>query len=298
MSDILDTIAKALNSPPGQIAAGGVLASIVWKFFERVEAVLPDHTKYEIAVWLVGVQTSKRVERWPTTFANIFDRVFGSKHFSWRCLWRSCAASFALFLIGTCLTKGMLRLELVSRLLIVAIWGNFLPDYVSLLESRYVMNLMVRSRNWVIFILLLVDAYITFLVAIEAHALADVCVWAYNGDPLYKTFLSPSYWGRVLTTIYRMKTLFIPDVTIHWFSRRYNGTASMWLYPAFFTSMWLWLYAGSGFLLKAARRFDIGFDWFNRKFDIEKKPLSSIGLIAGTLVAVMWWALVVIHHFV
>src|ERR1035437_8772791 len=48
----------------------------------------------------------------------------------------------------------------------------------------------------------------------------------------------------------------------------------LWLCAAFFTSIWLWLYAGSGFILKAARRFDIGFDWFNRKFDIEKKPLQ------------------------
>ena len=61
---------------------------------------------------------------------------------------------------------------------------------------------------------------------------------------------------------------------------------------ALFTSVWLWLYAGSGFLLKAARRFDIGFDWFNRKFDIEKHPLQSIGLVAGAIVAVVYWAAV------
>jgi hypothetical protein len=34
-----------------QLVAGG-LAGIVWKFFERVEAVLTDETKLEIAVWL------------------------------------------------------------------------------------------------------------------------------------------------------------------------------------------------------------------------------------------------------
>jgi hypothetical protein len=34
------------------LVAGGVLAGIVWKFFERVEAVLNDDTKLEIAVWL------------------------------------------------------------------------------------------------------------------------------------------------------------------------------------------------------------------------------------------------------
>lgn len=53
--------------------------------------------------------------------------------------------------------------------------------------------------------------------------------------------------------------------------------------------MWLWLYAGSGLLLNAARRFDIGFQWFNRKFDIEKRPLQSIGLVAGALVAMIYW---------
>jgi len=42
----------------------------------------------------------------------------------------------------------------------------------------------------------------------------------------------------------------------------------------------VWLYAGFGFLLKAARRSDIGLDWFNREFDIEKKSLQSIGLAA------------------
>ena len=52
MPDTLTTITKLIQSPPGQLAAGGVLAGIVWKFFERVEAVLTDQTKLEIAVWL------------------------------------------------------------------------------------------------------------------------------------------------------------------------------------------------------------------------------------------------------
>jgi hypothetical protein len=65
-----------------------------------------------------------------------------------------------------------------------------------------------------------------------------------------------------------------------------------------FGSLWLWLYAGSGFILKSARRFDIGFDWFNRKFDIEKKPLQSIGLVAGALVAVVYWTVVIVSRVV
>jgi hypothetical protein len=68
------------------------------------------------------------------------------------------------------------------------------------------------------------------------------------------------------------------------------------MFPTFFTIIWLWLYAGSGFVLKAARRFDVGFAWFNRKFDIERKPLQSIGLVAGSIVAVIYWSVALLHR--
>jgi hypothetical protein len=95
MVDALTTITHLIQSPPGQLAAGCVLAGIVWKFFERVEAVLTDQTKLEIAVWLLGVKIGQKVEPWPETFAKLFDRVFGTKHWSWTCFWRSCIASYA-----------------------------------------------------------------------------------------------------------------------------------------------------------------------------------------------------------
>jgi hypothetical protein len=68
--------------------------------------------------------------------------------------------------------------------------------------------------------------------------------------------------------------------------------------PTFFTSMWLCVYAGSGFLLKIARRLDIGFEWFNRKFDIEDRPLQSIGLVSGVLVAAVYWGAVGVSRVV
>jgi hypothetical protein len=58
----------------------------------------------------------------------------------------------------------------------------------------------------------------------------------------------------------------------------------------------VWRCAGSGLLLRFARRFDKFFEWFNSKVDIEKKPLSAIGLVAGALVAVMYWGFAVGAH--
>jgi hypothetical protein len=72
----LPAIAEFLTKPPAQFVAGGVLGGIVWIFFEKVEAVLSDNTKLEIAVWLLGVKTAEKVRTWAETFAKVFDRVF------------------------------------------------------------------------------------------------------------------------------------------------------------------------------------------------------------------------------
>jgi hypothetical protein len=61
---------------------------------------------------------------------------------------------------------------------------------------------------------------------------------------------------------------------------------------------WIWLWAVAASLLIVARRFDVGFDWFNRHFDIEKKPLQSIGLVAGALVAVAYWMAVIVGRVI
>src|SRR5580704_11666646 len=95
----LPSVTTFINSPPGQLVAGAVLAGIVWKFFERVEAHLTDQTRFEIAVWLVGVQIGQKVEPWPETFATILDKVFGKKHLSWRCFLVSALTSYIIVVL-------------------------------------------------------------------------------------------------------------------------------------------------------------------------------------------------------
>lgn len=305
----LDTITKLISSPPGQLAAGGVLAGIVWKFFERVEGVLNDKAKMEVANWLIGHRPlGLEVEPWPTTFAKVFNRVFGEKHFSWRCFSRTAIASLLCGVIGLALAvrtflaeeyvddanfglyqsvitayegpflpkslapdpNDALRVSPVENNIIVlllctigvTLMTNILPGYVSLLETRFVLKLMRRSTLLSTLALLVLDGLFTGGTATVWNALLLLPI---NGKE------SPG----------------ILEMDLAWL-----------VYPAFFTSIWLWLYAGSGFLLRAARRLDIGFAWFNRHFDIEKKPLQSIGLVAGAIVAVVYWAVVIVVRIV
>src|SRR5262249_50998177 len=155
MPDTFTTITNFINSPPGHLVAGGVLAGIIWKFFERVEGVLKDETKKEIGIWLLHVKVGHHVGPWPDTFAKVFDRVFGSKHLSLKCFLRSCVASLFMVIIATLFTVSM-NSDLKASLnkagfftwdIIVAggstaLAFNILPDYLSLLKTRWLLRLV------------------------------------------------------------------------------------------------------------------------------------------------------------
>ena len=307
MADVFTAIAKFTNSPPGQLAAGGVLAGIVWKFFERVEAVLTENTKLEIAVWLLDrKKLSPTFQSWPDTFAKVFDRVFGDRHLSWKCFWRSAVISIFLYAMTFVLgsfeglatinflrSTGNLPIENITLslqpILPLFVTIAIIGDYCALLETRLLLAFARRFPYSVIIIgCMLGDLIVTCYIA-------DF-VWFINQMFAVRFSTYDYHWPKMLNRVLpvlRGSVVFYLHSTAPklYIPRIY---ALLWFYPAFFTSIWLWLYAGSGFILKAVRRFDIGFDWFNRKFDIEKKPLQSIGLVAGALVAVVYWAAVVV----
>ena len=297
---VLDTITKVINSPPGQLVAGCVLGGIVWKSFEKWESVASESDKIQVWIWLAEPRTAKSIERWPETFARMFDRVFGTKHLSWKCFLRSTVASFIAMGITLLVTFAIHdRNWYVAKSIIhegrfwffvIILVANVIPDYFSLLETRFVLRFAQGSSALNKTAVLLLDFIITLWIALISVSLGVSTVLASTANGLVvSALLSP----RVLLSAVNPLELYLSARILN-----EPGVAPLWFYPAFFTSIWLWLYAGSGFILKAARKFDIGFDWFSRHFDIEKKPLQSIGLVAGAIVAVVYWAVVVVHHFV
>lgn len=282
MPDAVTAITNALNSPVtvfgGHLAAGGVLAGIVWKCFERTENVLNEDTKKDIGDWLLGVKTAEKVQSWPDTFASVFDRVFGKRHLSWKCFWRSAIASYsAVFLVGVYQEPlgWLLSPDSLYDMIRYSLVGNVLPDYASLLETRYVLSFIQRTHSFQQrLIWLSLDCVLTSAMAVlTAHVILSY--WWISADP--------SQWHWSISAIMGHPADFHQNHS--WFS---------FVLPAFFTSVWIWLYVGSGLLLTAARRFDIGFQWFNSKADIEHKPLSAVGLVAGALVAMAYWAAVIV----
>jgi hypothetical protein len=280
MSDTLTTITHLINSPPGQLAAGGVLAGIVWKFFERVESVLNDSTKLEIAVWLVGVKPSGRVLPAASSLGKsvldfLYEGFFShpghfipSKAALILILWPSCypltlvvrspmmiwSAEFAWFLGVFCVLNGCLVLMFGTRI------ANLTFMVLESLEFRKVSGVaMLLMTSFVIVLFQLFQSVCTYSLAY--HFLLES-----NGN------------AKLLSNAEVIRRLWRPELLF-----------SLCLLPSP-----LILAAAGASGLRLVCQFDIGFDWFNRHFDIEKKPLQSIGLVAGALVAIVYWAVMIV----
>jgi hypothetical protein len=314
---VADTLTDFIVKPSAPLAAGVILFGVVWGCFKGVESVLTDDTKLEIAVWLVGVKPlGPRMEPWPETFIKQFDRIFGDRHLTIRCFSISVLASVGVYgiTLGLALALAqhpayMLYLNVYYRqytLSSIAVLGGLLvftvvADYVSFIKTRLLLSVIFNFRKPII---LLVDILLTLCIASALSILWSTAFLLFLGGGVRLAFgrSMVEFLNKPFTLLFHSSMalkghlMVPPNIRIPAYFTLHSSLVST--YPAFFTSVWLWLYAGSGFLLKFAHRFDIGFQWFNSKVDIEKKPLSAIGLVAGALVAVLWWTVVVVKWIV
>jgi hypothetical protein len=151
--------------------------------------------------------------------------------------------------------------------------GNFLPDYVSLWKTRYLLKLSIkRSRVFEQILSLIADFLLSIPLAICAFVI-DFLV----------TFVVLGYLNsRLLSGGEEIDALLGPIAAF--------GLLVSFI-PAFFGRIWLLLYVCSGLLLKGAHSLAGGLKSFNRWFDIENYPLQCIGLVGGTLCALGYWIL-------
>ena len=107
--------------------------------------------KDEIALWLMGAHTD---ETWARSFTALFDAVFGSRHLSLNCFVRSTIASLVAvaiiwLMMGNLGALGLrIRSELsLGSVLVLALAVNVAADYLSLLETRFLLGRIDRFRT-------------------------------------------------------------------------------------------------------------------------------------------------------
>ncbi|MBL84890.1 hypothetical protein SAMN04487868_10111 [Marinobacter salarius] len=209
---------------------------------------LSKESKEHLSLWLWGSYEST----WLRQFCLLFDAVFGRRHLSWACFLRSSVASFITvfilyFLLGDILQeKGRIGVYLDTKdLIIYSLILNVISDYLSLFETRWLLNKFSSiSSIWNQLALLAFDALITAGIiwfAIEAYLFV-------LGKP------APS-----LVELVAVFSIF-----------------SIFFYSTFLTSIWAWLYCLSSWCVRLISKTRL-----NELLDIEHNPGHQIALIGG-----------------
>lgn len=279
-------------------ACVGILTGVLI-LFEKAEDNVKLKTKRAISRWLLNLDPPGAVAGWPATFEGVFDSVFGERLISWRCFRRSCVASLVSVIIVTLVWGAMhprdfrtlflvgvtpLRMGFFSIAFIIA---NLIPDYISLVESRLVIRLMRRGTSWIsTTAYLLLDVGLTALIAsVGVRGIVELIV-LYFYALLYRivTYSAVQDWIVGLTFSYQNLAHFFSGVLTFYYSHWIFPPFGIFFYSAFFTSVWVWLYALSGATVKLANYLGLGLTHLRTVLDIENKPLRCIGLVTDGLI--------------
>lgn len=264
----------------------GMMAG-VWALFDRAEKVASKESKQWLSTWLQNIETPTTNSS-PATFNHIFNRVFGEKHFSVRCVGMSVLASIT-FLAILIAFWAAIRIEDAAELfsssgglssvLLLGGFLNILPDYISLLQTRVFIRLLAKATSLRRTVILIVaDFILTGLIFLASFGLFWIAV----------IFSSRSTfdWGSFQEFI---RLLLVPNESMN--SALGGLSFGPFLCTTYATSLWLWLYILSAAISKALGLGKTGIQAFQFLFNYEEKPITSLGFVSMLIVSVFYLAI-------
>jgi len=216
--------------------------------------LLNEERKDEIRRWLSGKVDE---HTWAFHFIRLFDGVFGRKHLSWRCFFRSGICSLVAVVLAWSILGGFtdfsFRVQQESTLLNVLGLGvliNVFADYLSLLETRWLLNILRKPRIFIVQLtMLLLDFILSALIILSV-------IWLYlqtpfNDDEVYKI--------SEIIGLFSLYTVFF--------------------YSTFLTSLWSWVFVSSTWIFRAFNQGRL-----YRLLDVEERPDLMLAVVSSLLV--------------
>jgi hypothetical protein len=202
---VSDGLQSFLVSVGAHLVFGGGLFYGIQKFSEEVEKKLTGDTKLEISLWLLDISPTRSIQGWRATFLKLFNLVFGDKHLSWRCFFRSCVVTAAAVVILQVAQELLSSFHVEIRgfllTLVTIILGNIFPDYVSLWKTRYLIGLSTTIESaWLNLFFLVIDIILSFAISWFAFTAWIILIYVENAwnfrsivafAPLIRAFWQP-----------------------------------------------------------------------------------------------------------
>jgi hypothetical protein len=278
----------------------GIVTGVV-KGSDWLDSMLNETGRKAISKWLKNVPSDAEDDSWPVALSGLIDRVFGERPFSLKFILRSFVASIiAVSIVWLVYARLQLRAhnpaEGFSETIVFSLLVSLIPDYLSLLISRAIINLIPRNpRLRRIVLLLVVDAALTAVISIVSlmPAWFFYLILLLSPRPGYGFTEVVKFW---LLTWNSMYDDYFSLSAFNLGSEYPSQGLTIFFYSSFFTSVWLWLYVIAGFAIKASRK--LQFLWFrlSKYLDIDKKPLGCIGKVSGLLLASLWAMFIGLEH--
>ena len=272
----------------------GFAASLaVLGLFWKADDAFSDEFRDSLSNKLRRMKIETRQVNWPYSFSLIFDRIFGHDHLSRKCFGRSCIASFLAILLLLALNWSLhpndfwnFSLTTVWQVLVISICLNFLPDYLSLLETRWIIGVAMRHDSpFVKIILIAVDLVMTVII-----------FFVFGSTLTFFAFVLLSYFGAIPESIdFSLDGYLTVTMSVYrnieqggLYLQAAGGQApsmGVYFYSTLFTSVWVWLFVAGWFVVRNGARFQKGLAVLQFTLPIKTKPMRSIGEVAAIVTA-------------
>ena len=220
-------------------------------------------------------ETIVEIPRW---FIEAFDRIFGDRHLTLRCFLRSCVASIMAVFVMTIMwavfdpTSWQEYLSAengksgIYVIFFLALTLNLVPDYISLLETRFILRRVAHAGIERLIVLLILDIIITGAIFGCGVAITILITEVVTGESFY--LVSLSLVPILFWIICNPFQTYGPPLPL-----------CIYFYSTYFTSVWLYLFMASSITAKLAYSLGRIGNWVMSLLDIERKPFQSMGII-------------------
>lgn len=276
----------------------------VTKGFEWADGGVSAAGRIKLSRWLKNVPGDEQIDTWVNIFPKLIDHVFGPKALSWRFFLRSCVATLLAVFVAlglSILSYGLSQIDsdfgaisgtVIPIALIFALIANCLPDYISVLVSRFVVRQMTKNAaGWRIGLLLIFDTCSTLTFAYLSMFVIELLA------------------GLILGFGFSLSLRETLNVEFHQIVPTFRNTfqaaidspsVRSFFFASLFTSIWVWLYVLASVAIRIAHR--VRFVWIKLLpfLSVDDKPMQAIGRVAGLMAGCGYLALLsgvwVIQH--